>query len=401
MITTLSCASQWSCRTNQRWIQHTVSIMNLDPQFESLQNCTNFTALQLKNINLARTLSGIVCMLVVVLILTVLVFYKAFKSTLQRLFLYITAATVIEEAVFSLAIEHQFYYPSQNKLCVFYGFLLEWTVSITNYLILCKILYLLYLVCVNYRGSVLLGGKLYKKKYLWLLFEGFCILFSICFPLTYLWIPFVHGTYSLAGGWCWIRTIDKSCKNTGLDDEIIFGYGVFEAVGITTIALTTLFAILYCQLAYAHKVVRHQHLITLRQTVYLLGFLVTSVVVLSLGFAVRIYTGLVEVEEQYPLWIMLAIAPPIYQVIYPLGFLVYLYTLKKFNENAMKKALKEWNQTCSILMKCTSMVDEYTEHRDSHSDDTFVTPHEYHGNTISQYTPLVSASDMGYNTLSK
>ena len=377
-----------------------ISSMSLDPQFEGLHNCTNFTAPQLRNINLARSLCGILCMVVVTLILVALVFYKAFKSTLQRLFLYITAATVIEEAAFSLAVEHQFYYPTQNKLCAFYGFFLEWTVSVTNYLILCKIFYLLYIVCVHYQGGALHGGKLFKRRYVWLL-EGFCLTFSVCFPLTYLWIPFVHGTYTLAGGWCWIRTIDKNCKTVGLGDEIIFGYGVFEAVGIISIILTTLFAILYCRLAYTHRVVRHQHLITLRQTLFLLGFLITSVVVLSLGFAVRIYTGLVEVENEYPLWIMLAIAPPIYQVIYPLGFLVYLYTLKKFNEEAMKKAWKEWKQTCSVLVKCKCELDEYAEQCDSYSDEPFISPHEYRGDFISEHTPLVSASDMGYNTQSK
>ena len=305
-----------------------MSGMNLDPQFDILLNCTNFTTHQLKNINLARSLSGLLCMTLVILILVVLVFYKAYKTTLQRLFLYITAATVLEEAAFSLAIEHQFFYAAQNKLCEFYGFFLEWTVSVTNYLILCKIFYLFYLICCHYRGTT---GGLYRKNYWWLV-EGFCLLFAICFPLTYVWIPFLHGTYNLAGGWCWIKTIDRSCRNVGLKDEIIFGYGVFETVGIVTIVLSVMFAILYCRLACVHKIVRHQHLITLWQTIFLLGFLTTSVVVLTLGFAVRIYTGLVKLEEEFSLWITLAIAPPLYQIIYPLGFLVYLYSIKKFNE---------------------------------------------------------------------
>ena len=375
---------------------HDMMGVHLDPQFDILHNCTNFTTHQLKNINLARSLSGLVCMAVVLLILVVIVFYKAYKTTLQRLFLYITAATVFEEAAFSLAIEHQFYYTSQDKLCTIYGFFLEWTVSITNYLILCKIFYLFYLICVHCRGS---GGSLYRKKYQWLV-EGFCLLFAICFPLTYIWIPFLHGTYNLAGGWCWIKTIDKNCKNVGLKDEIIFGYGVFETVGIITIVLTVLFAILYCRLAYLHRVVRHQHLITLRQTIFLLGFLVTSVLVLSLGFAVRIYTGLVKLEEEYALWIMLAIAPPFYQIIYPLGFLVYLYTLKKFNQEALKKAWKEWNQACVTLTKCRCEFDEYAEQCDSQSDEPFILPHEYHGHINSEHTPLLRASDMGYNSLS-
>lgn len=372
--------------------------MALAPQFESLENCTRFTTSQLKNINLARSISGILCMVIASLIFTAIVFYKAYKSTLQRLFLYITAAIVIEEAAFSLAVEHQFYYPSQNNLCAFYGFFLEWTVSISNYLILSKIFYLVYLVCAHCRGSALQSQKLLKRKYQWL-FECACILFAICFPLTYIWIPFKHKTYTLAGGWCWIRTIDKNCKNAGLDDEIIFGYGVFEAVGVISTILTTLFAVLYCRLACIHRVVRHQHLITLRQTLYLLVFLIMSVGILSIGFGVRIYTGLVGAEEEFALWIMLAIAPPVYQIIYPIGFLVYLYTLKKFNEDATKKAYNEWKRTCSYLISCKCESTEYAEQINSQSDEFFIAPHEYCGSRWSEHTPLVRTSDMGYNSL--
>ena len=371
----------------------------LDPQFEALQNCTNFTNRQLINVNLTRSLSSILCMVAVLLILIVLVFYKAYKTTLQRLFLYITAAIVIEEGAFSLAIEHQFFYTSQDKLCPYYGFFLDWTVSISNYLILCKIFYLFYLVCSHYRGSGLPGGNLSRRRNQccqWL-FEVSCVIFAICFPLTYLWIPFVHGTYGLAGGWCWISTIDVNCKDNGLRDEIVFGYGVFEGVGVVTIILTIVFAVLYCKLAYTHEVVRHQHLITLRQTLLLLGFLITSVLVLSLGFAVRIYTAYVRVENRYPLWVMLAIAPPVYQLIYPLGFLVYLYTLKKFNTGAMKKACREWKDTCSVITKCG--LETYTEDFESDSDEPFIVPHEYRGNNHSQHTPLIRASDMGYHSL--
>ena len=371
----------------------------LDPQFEALQNCTNFTNHQLKSINLARSLSGILCMVTVLLILIVLVFYKAYKTTLQRLFLYITAAVVIEEGAFTLAIEHQFYYQSQRSLCPYYGFFLEWTVSTSNYLILCKIFYLFYLVCSHSRGGGMAGGRLYVRNrcFQWL-FEVLCVLFAIFFPLTYVWVPFVHGTYALAGGWCWISTIDNNCKDNGLRDEITFGYGVFEAVGIVTIILTIFFAALYCRLAYSQKVVRHQHLITLRQTLFLLGFLLTSILVLSLGFAVRIYTGYVKVENRYSLWIMLAIAPPVYQLIYPLGFLVYLYTLKKFNKEAMQKAYKEWKESCSIAtFKCG--VESYAEEFESQSDEPYIEPHEYRGNVQSQHTPLVRASDMGYHSL--
>ena len=378
------------------------------PQFESLASCTNFSGEQLQTLNLARSLSGIFCLLVVSLILLLLIFYKAYKTTLQRLFLYITTTTILEEIAFSLAIEHQFFYANQDGVCMFLGFLLEWTVSITNYLILCKIFFLLYVVCSNLRGNPLKSKNLVRRKWLFIFFEVLCILFSVSFPLTYLYIPFIHGTYNLAGGWCWIMTIDETCKNVGLQDQIILGYGIFEGVGLLSILLTSVFSIIYCRQAYIHKIVRSQHLITLRQTLCLLGFLVASVVALSLGFAVRIYTGIVQVEENYALWLTLAIAPPIYQAIYPMGFLVYLYTLQKFKKDGIKKALSDWKQTCSCLFgwECVcslKRVDDYDDSASSSSKYCVISGQEVTltpGTRESELTPLISAEDKGYNSLS-
>lgn len=372
------------------------------PQFESLVNCTNFSGEQLQILNLARSLSGIFCLVIVSLILLLLVFYKAYKTTLQRLFLYITMTTVLEEVAFTLAIEHQFYYPGQGHICVFLGFLLEYTVSITNYLILCKIFFLLYVVCSNLRGNPLKSKNVGKRWWFFILFEVMCILFSVLFPLTYLYVPFLHRTYNLAGGWCWIITIDGKCKNVGLVHQIIFGYGIFEGVGLLSILLTSVFSIIYCRQAYVHKIVRHQHLITLRQTLCLLGFLVASVVALSFGFATRVYTGIVQVEENYAMWLMLAITPPIYPAVYPMGFLVYLYTLQKFKKDGIKKALSEWQQTCSCLpgWKCVCSirrVDSY-DLMSSSSDYCVITGQEVtltSGTRESELTPLIAAEDKG------
>lgn len=374
------------------------------PQFESLVNCTNFSGEQLQILNLARSLSGVFCLVIVLLILLSLIFYKVYKTTLQRLFLYITMTTVLEEIAFSLAIEHQFYYASQSSMCVFLGFLLEYTVSITNYLILCKIFFLLYFVCSNLHGNPLKSSSVAKRRWLFVLFEAMCILFSFLFPLTYLYVPFLHRTYNLAGGWCWIITIDDKCNNIGLIHQIIFGYGIFEGVGLLNILLASVFSIIYCRQAYVYQIVRHQHLITLRQTLCFLGFLAASVIALSLGFAVRIYTGIMRIEENYAMWLTLAIAPPIYPAVYPMGFLVYLYTLQKFKKDGIKKALSQWRQTCSCLSggECLCSirrVDNYdlksstSKYCNITGQEVTLTP----GTRESELAPLISAEDKGYN----
>ena len=109
-------------------------------------NCTNFTVAQLKTINLARGLTGAISLVMVSLILLFLIFYKAYRSALQRLLVYLTMVTCLHDISFVLQIEHQFEYNGQNKFCAFIGFFDTWTSTVLYLFILQINLFLVYTV---------------------------------------------------------------------------------------------------------------------------------------------------------------------------------------------------------------------------------------------------------------
>jgi len=77
-------------------------------------NCSNTTVEQLKKLNLARGISGAISLMMVASILLFLVFYRAYGSTLQRLFFHLTIVTCLHDVSFVIELEHQFEYCGQN-----------------------------------------------------------------------------------------------------------------------------------------------------------------------------------------------------------------------------------------------------------------------------------------------
>ena len=91
-------------------------------------NCSDLlTDEQIKNIHLSVSIASAVCLVVITFILLLLIFYKTYKTTLQRLFLYLTITTVIQEACMTMDFEHQLEYSEQEIFCKCITFVSEWT----------------------------------------------------------------------------------------------------------------------------------------------------------------------------------------------------------------------------------------------------------------------------------
>ena len=55
-----------------------------------------------------------------------------------------------------------------------------------------------------------------------------CYVFvPIVISLLFVWIPFLHDAYGLAGAWCWIRQKDDNCDSllAGKIEQYVLGYG--------------------------------------------------------------------------------------------------------------------------------------------------------------------------------
>ena len=85
--------------------------------------------------------------------------------------------------------------------------------------------------------------KNYKKL------ELFYVLFSILFPLLFSWIPLIHNSYGVAGGWCWIRDWKDDCATqhyiVGIIEQYTLWYGpLFVCLTISIIATIIMLLVL-------------------------------------------------------------------------------------------------------------------------------------------------------------
>ncbi len=209
---------------------------------QSLGNCPTFSRAQLRIKNLAISLSAMTCFILTLVILVLLVLYRSYKTLLQRLFLYLTIIILVHQAFISLDIQLQFDWKYNNSLCEVQGFIQSWT-STSIYLIIAAITaQLMHLVCRQ-----LLKSKSSEKCNCWtsnkIRADTVIVLFCLLLPLTYLWVPFYHGTHGKYSMTCWIKEYHKCNQSAGSYDQIICLSVMRATMMIVIAAILTLISI--------------------------------------------------------------------------------------------------------------------------------------------------------------
>lgn len=281
-------------------------------------NCTNLTQAQLTNMNLSRGSTAAFCVVIMTTMLVILCLSKAYSSIIQRLFLYLIVATIVRELCLVATLEHQTHYLNQNKVCTGLGFVTHWSSTTVVFCAVGVILYTILLVCVSMKCSSISNRLSSRTK---LLIESFYVLLVIFLPLVIIVVPLVHGNYGLAVAWCWIRAIDEDCKDVGLYDQLVLGYGVYEVVGIVGIAAMIGITITYCRISSEFTHIKK----LLLQSLVLTSFVLLYILVISTALAIRIYSDVTEWTQHYFMWVIHGLIIPLCHLIIPFGFLGSFY----------------------------------------------------------------------------
>lgn len=284
-------------------------------QFE---NCSNFTLEQLRAINLALSITGGVGCLLTSVVLLVLTCVRAYKSILQRLFMYGVYSTFVHEATHLASIEQQFQYRHQAQVCTLLGFLTNWTAWIVCDFHVCVVGYLLCVVYSQLKGNTLFP-RITRSAPLKKLTEVICILLSVFLPVIILWVPFKNNMYGLNESWCWIKAFDANCTSIGLSDKLIYGYSFFEAVGFGALCTTIGIIVIYCTLASKYSNLKR----LLRQTMILSLSIIAFMVLLNLMLMIDILKKASYYQEIY-----FSVAATLSDLIFLSGFLLTFYTPK-------------------------------------------------------------------------
>ena len=152
---------------------------------------------------------------------------------------------------------------------------------------------------------------------------------------------------------CWIKDIEKDCKTIRPYSQIVYSETVLIAIAcIVHILFTIGIAVAFCRLAHTYRGIKHKHIKNVRDVLVLMCFLLTSVVLDSPAVVfLSVKIGEDDVTESHAFWTFSAVGPPISMLIYPVGFLFYLYSLKKFKWKSIKRAAKEWKTSCGCQQK--------------------------------------------------
>ena len=304
----------------------------------------NFTLEQFGNLAIARGVTSAAGSLACFCTLVLIIYYRALKSTLQRMFFYLTVSTTANLAMLSLQGERALQYSyDDDQFCEAAGYLCQYTDSVGLHIKIGAIVYL-----VHYIRKV---SPAYHREHirqhskrLTVSLEVAYIAFSILFPLTYTWVPFIHHNYGWAAAWCWIRGLnyDNCSENTeGVWEQMAYGYIPFTLVGTVSTVLIFVMVVKYCKWTVEY---RTMHLSSdedrqslenkLKRQIFETFLLLVHFFVYSLHcvaeFAGRIILLVDDtLFKPYGLWMAYAVSLPLARLVIPISSLVYLYSFKK------------------------------------------------------------------------
>ena len=293
----------------------------------SFANCTNITDQNVRNLALARGITGLLCFVLCVVTLVIELFLacrmKKFRTILHRLFIYLTISTVAYLFVLSLHIGHYTQYPPQHSFCMAVGFLDQYTGSVQLCFTLgitAFLFYKVFTVCQDrIRPLPCEGNRCYS---LWL--EISFVILAFLTPLAFDWIPFVVVHYGETGPWCWIESLTSECQpdNRAFWEQMMLWYVPFGLVAFCSSLLILAMITVFVWMHY-NEMIRVRIDGIIKETCLLLAFLA----IFCILWLIEVVTRLILHHDlsAYGLWMIYAISTPLSGVIIPIGFTSYLY----------------------------------------------------------------------------
>jgi len=137
------------------------------------------------------------------------------------------------------------------------------------------------------------------------------------------------------------------CKTIELYSTVIFNEAIPLAFGcLLQILFTAGFAVVFCRLTRTYQGIKDKHLKNVRDVLLLMCSLLISVVldILAIVFAL-------VMDENYAFQMFAFLGPTISMMIYPTGFFLYFYSVKKLKWESIKRTAAEWKPSCGCKQK--------------------------------------------------
>ena len=317
--------------------------------WSNLSNIT-FTLAQMTDVSLSGrillgTISSAVCLLVITLLLLLLVFYKAYTSTLQRLLLYLTIMVVIQEACLTVGYSAaQFEYNDQETFCNIISIITTWSATASYLSTFGIFIYLPYKFYKQIRGDPF--PRQLRSKCCHVALEFFFVLVVLALTLMYIWWTWDNCIIFAPWQWCsWVIT-NENCTFSGPDQDmemLMLFFISYDLMGGIGVVFTIVPTVVFCCVACKYRETRQPFLKTLCRTLILLGlFVASTTVTLLVNIILLLPSKLVYADDWYIYPLVNAAVLPVIQMVFPLGFLFYLYSFNLCRWRAIKRAAAEW-----------------------------------------------------------
>ena len=179
-------------------------------------NFSNFTIYQRKMANISYTVTGAAGLTLATVLLCLLILYRAFKTTLQRLFLYFTAVVGVTDVIQVLNVELQFK-KVDEEFCSWLGFLGQWLELSYNILAIGLVVYVSLLTCRKIWPKKI--DPLFKKvtKKCLLAMEVLYLFVAVVGPAAGFAVLLKEHKYGLSESVCWLRVHNRDCTKSSRD----------------------------------------------------------------------------------------------------------------------------------------------------------------------------------------
>ena len=284
-------------------------------------NCTDFTIEDFKFFNRLRSITAIICATITLALLLFLISHKEYSSLFKRLYLYLVIGTLLNQIAVGLNIEHQWHYKYQETVCVWLGFFSQLTFILVFILSYEIIIHLVCIVVAKMKGSPFPQCQIIRSKWYTVILEIGYIALPVLLSTGLATIPYMKSNYGIAGPWCWVRSLNEYCEPSGLVTQVVF-YSLYMLVGIMGTAASLVFAVIYCKIPKESRKL-------LKETLYVLMFQVIHIIIIMYNLSVRLYTLIFQRHQYYSLWSADAFTLPIGMLVFPFGYLLCFYPVKK------------------------------------------------------------------------
>ena len=328
---------------------------------DTAKDCHYFDKDDCHYVGMARGIAGLVIITVSITALIVIFVLRAFRKYPQRLFLYLTIATLFHAPIYIMEVmavecKNKGNIPrAKEPLCTITGTLDMSSSWLQN---------LMVLWISGYLFRVVVLRKVLPTKKIELIFLPLFLVVSFAPAL----IPLIHNTYGVDGAWCWITAYQEdSCHKInywGLGYQIGLWYVPFFIetvfVLVTVISITVTF-INRVYINKNYKMFRNEYKRQLKESLPLLIFPVVYCI-LNI-FEIGLDLVGIKFTNIYWLWMIDAVMNPLKAILVVSGYLVSIIIVRyKGWRKSHKKKLLPQEQTPSNWYGSTSFTILSTEH---------------------------------------